>query len=77
MTPRPEDPAPWFEVGELIQHLNIFSVNDVTLNEFVHRIARPFATGMLNFLVEVPASACQSVMDDLTDYGVLSVILGD
>ena len=77
MTPRPEDPAPWFEVGELIQHLNIFSVNDVTLNEFVHRIARSFATGMLNFLVEVPASACQSVMDDLTDYGVLSVILGD
>lgn len=77
LIPHPNAPAPWYEIGDLIQFMNIFSVNDVTLQEFVHQIARPAVTGMLAFLVEVPASACQSVMDDLTDFGVLSVILGD
>ncbi len=77
LTPRENVDAPAFNIGEILTYVNIFSVNDVTLNEFVHAIARPAVTGALAFLVEVPASAMQSVMDDLTDFGVLGVVLGD
>lgn len=77
LTPREIIAAPSFNIGEILTYVNIFSVNDVTLNEFVHAIARPAVTGALAFLVEVPASAMQSVMDDLTDFGVLGVVLGD
>ncbi|MBQ6383673.1 MAG: hypothetical protein IJJ42_08785 [Clostridia bacterium] len=77
LTPQDNIDAPAFNIGEILTYVNIFSVNDVTLNEFVHAIARPAVTGALAFLVEVPASAMQSVMDDLTDFGVLGVVLGD
>ena len=77
LTPQDNVDAPAFNIGEILTYVNIFSVNDVTLNEFVHAIARPAVTGALAFLVEVPASAMQSVMDDLTDFGVLGVVLGD
>ena len=73
----PVDEAPWFDKNWMIQFLNIFSVNDVTLQVFVHQIARPAFFGLLDFLVEIPASACQSVMDDLTDSGVLRLLLGE
>lgn len=77
LIPRHNVPVPQFSIAEIITNVNIFSVNDVTLNEFVHAIARPAITGALAFLIEVPASAVQSVMDDLTDFGVLGVVLGD
>ena len=46
------------------------------MSDFVHKIGRPLFFGILNFLNEVPARACQSVMDDLEDYGVLDMVLG-
>ena len=32
--------------------------------------------GMLKFLIGIPTSACQAIMDDLTELGVFQVILG-
>ena len=61
----------------MIYELNIFSVNDVTLKEFVGQVLRPAFEGLLPFLVEMPASSCQVIMDDLTEAGVLSVLLGE
>ena len=71
------DEAPKYSAAKLARNFNIFSVNDVTLPEFIHSVAGPCFRGVLAFLVEVPASSCQSIMDDLSDFGVLSVVLGE
>ena len=64
-----------FKASSLSKNFNIFSVNDQTLYEFVHRTARPLFTGLLNFLYEIPASSCQSIMDELENYGILELLL--
>ncbi len=66
--------VPDYHAEELIQYTNIFSVNDRTLAEFVNTVDRPLFMGLLDFLNELPASGCQSVMDDLEDYGILDMI---
>lgn len=68
--------VPFFTQEELTSYISVFSVNDQTMSDFVHKIGRPLFFGILNFLNEVPARACQSVMDDLEDYGVLDMVLG-
>lgn len=64
-----------FKAGALSKNFNIFSVNDQTLYDFVHRTAKPLFTGLLNFLYEIPASSCQSIMDELEHTGILDLIL--
>lgn len=71
------DHIPWLREEDIIYELNIFSINDVTLKEFVGQVLRPAFEGLLPFLVEMPASSCQVIMDDLTEAGVLSVLLGE
>ena len=55
--------------------INILSINDMTLKELLSEIARPAFEGVLRFLVEMPASSCQSIMDDLESYGILQTAL--
>ena len=69
--------VPAFSVEELTSHLNIFSVNDKTVSDFSRQIRRPLISGILNFLDVIPASACQSIMDDLEEYGLLNLLLGE
>ena len=69
--------VPDYKASELTRNINIFSVNDKTVSEFSQKIRRPLITGILNFLEEVPAGACQSVMDDLEEYGFLNLLLGE
>ena len=69
--------VPDYKASELTRTINIFSVNDKTVSEFSQKIRRPLITGILNFLEEVPAGACQSVMDDLEEYGFLNLLLGE
>ena len=69
--------APWIDWDWMMAHsVNILSINDVTLRELITHVARPVFQGLLRFLVEVPASACQSLMDDLEDMGLLGLLLG-
>ena len=69
--------TPYYTAEDFSSFLSVFNVNDLTMNEFVHRIRRPLFFGILSFLDELPARACQSVMDDLEDYGVLDMVLID
>lgn len=69
--------VPDYKRDDFVSYLSIFNVSDQSKDDFVHRIRRPLFLGILNFLDEVPARACQSVMDDLEDYGVLDMILID
>ena len=54
----------------------VFQVDDQSIADFVQRIVRPMFFGLLDFVYELPARGCQSVMDDLEDYGVLDMLLG-
>lgn len=58
-------------------HISIYNISDKTMDEFIHRIWRPLFLGIMDFLNEVPAKTCQSIMDDLEDYGVLDMISGE
>ncbi len=60
---------------ELQAGTDILRTNDVTLAEFVSRILRPTTLGLIHFLSGIPASACQSLMNDLSDTGVLDILL--
>jgi len=33
--------------------------------------------GLLRFLVGIPASACQTLMDELENLGILNLVLGE
>ncbi len=60
---------------EMAACMDILRVNDVTLAAWVQEVLPYAVEGLLGFLVGVPASTYQSVMDDLTDSGVLGLFL--
>ena len=69
--------VPSYIIDDFSSLLAIYNVSDKTMDDFVHRIRRPLFLGLLNFLNELPARSCQSVMDDLEDYGILDMVLVD
>lgn len=64
-----------FDPGEWMFYRNVLSLNDSSMGQFVENVARPLIRGALRFLVDVPVSFCQSLMDDLTDSGILGLVL--
>ncbi len=69
--------VPSYSLENFTSFQAIYNVNDKTMDEFIHRIRRPLFFGILNFLNELPASSCRSVMDDLEEYGILDMVLVD
>ena len=57
--------------------LDLLIANDVTIRDFLPDIVRPMVEGLIRFLVGVPTSACQVIMDDLTNVGALDLLLGE
>ncbi len=57
--------------------LGLLTSNDVEIQEFLPGILEPLAKGMLRFLPNIPTSACQTLMDDLTEIGVFSILMGE
>lgn len=66
-------PVPAY-TGDELDGLNIFSVNDESLSEFVRNVMEPFMTGFLPILVELPASSYNSIFELLNQYGVLDLL---
>ena len=60
---------------EIAACVDILRVNDVTLADFKSKIMGDAFSGLIRFLSGIPASACQSMLDDLTDLGVLDLLL--
>ena len=75
LTPASYEGTLKFKASKLSKNFNIFAVNESSLYDFMHRSARPLFDGLLNFLYELPASSCQSIMDALEDSGILGLIL--
>ena len=75
LTPSPEKPAVDYREDRTAQATGLFFMNDVSLQELVRKIIRPCVTGILDFIDVAPVSACQSIMDSLTDSGLLDLVL--
>ncbi len=64
-----------YEWTELNTEYNILNLSYAAQGEMIDAIKRPLILGMIDFLYELPTSACQSIMDDLEDSGVLRTVL--
>ena len=54
--------------------INIFSVNDESLKEFVSEVASPFVTGMIPLLLHMPLSSYQTLFGLMEQYGILDLL---
>ena len=66
-----------YDPAEFAASTDILRVNDSSLSVFVGKVLPSFAQGILRFLFGIPTSSCQVILDDLTEYGVLNMLLGD
>ncbi len=64
-----------YTAEDLKAKYNLLNLNDESMSALVSGVDRPLVIGLINFLYELPASACQSVMDDLEDYGIIRTLL--
>jgi len=55
--------------------LDLFIANDARIRDFLPDLVEPLLKGMFRFLSGIPTSACQTIMDDLTEIGVFEVLL--
>jgi len=56
--------------------LDLFVSNDTQIQSFLPDLVEPLLQGMIRFLVGIPTSACQAILDDLTEMGVFGVLMG-
>ena len=75
VTPKEYTETLSYVTEEMVTAYNIFQLNETTLRSLVSAISRPMLRGIIDFLYELPASSCASIMDDLEDYGVIQVLL--
>ncbi len=54
---------------------NVFSFNEQTLAEFRNKVLPLLVRSIFRFVEAAPTSACQSLLDDLTDSGILDMVM--
>ena len=54
---------------------NVFSINEQKIPELNSRVLSPLIRNLLSFVAAAPTAACQSFLDDLTDIGVLDILV--
>ena len=60
---------------DFVGTFNVFSFNEERLSAFTDLVIPPLVKSVFAFIEEAPTSACQSFLDDLTDMGILSMLL--
>ncbi len=70
----PKD-IPDYQAQSLDGVYNIFAFNEISLSDFSHNVLPPLVRSLFSFVAEAPTAACQSFLDDLTDSGVLDMLL--
>lgn len=75
LMPYTPDVVPHFTSEEMSTGMNLLSMNDVTLAQLLNRITDPLLHGALPLLVHMPASSVQSILDLLTEHGVIDLLL--
>ena len=66
-----------FSLRDLEGALDVLVANDSTIRAFLPDIVMPMIEGILHFLVGVPTSACQTIMDDLEKLGIVNLLMGE
>ena len=54
---------------------NVFSFNEQKIAAFRSKVLPPLVRSIFSFVAAAPTSACQSFLDDLTDTGMLDMLL--
>ena len=67
--------VPDYTNKQLYGTFNLFSFNEYYVALFKELVTKPMLKSLLDFVAEAPASACQSLLDDLTDLGFLNFLL--
>ena len=70
----PDTTPAWTAWDVIDQGVNIFSVYEDTLTEFVHNIAKPFVQQILPVLAELPYSTYQSLFALMEQFHVLDLL---
>lgn len=64
-----------YKSEEIAAKYNLFGLDEQSLSALVREVDRSLFDGLINFLYELPAAACQSIMDDLEEYGLVQTLL--
>ena len=64
-----------YKPKELYGNYNFFSFSEYYMANFKAAVTKPLLKGLLDFVAEAPTAACQSLLDDLTDSGIISMML--
>ena len=64
----------YFRAG-LEDAYNVFSFNEQKLSAFTAKVLPSLIRSVFSFVASAPTSACQSFLDDLTDSGILDMLL--
>ena len=70
----PKD-VPDYMREDLENVFNVFSINETIIPDFNSQVLSPLIRNILSFVTVAPTSACQSFLDDLTDIGLLDMLL--
>lgn len=53
----------------------LFTINEEKLAAFKKEVVPPLARNLLSFVAEAPVAACQTLLDDLIDMGILDMLM--
>lgn len=69
------DTVPDYTSAELTRGMNLLSMNDEGLTRLVSSVTRPLLKGMIPLLAHAPASSVQSILDLMTDSGIINMLV--
>lgn len=75
LVPYTAEAAPSFDDDFHEGAFSLFSFNEEKLAAFKKQVFPSLLKGLVRFVAEAPASACQSFLDDLADVGLLDMLL--
>ena len=77
LVPGPVESVPDFNYtpGEMYGNYNFFSFSEYYVAKFKNAVTRPLLKYLLDFVAEAPTSACQALLDDLTDSGIMNMMM--
>ena len=71
----PVDTVPDYYEKDLRGTYNFFSFSEYAVSIFKSVVTEPLIKGMLDFVAEAPTASVQSLLDDLTDSGILNMMM--
>lgn len=74
LVPYTPESVPAYTTEELLTGVNLLSINDESLTRLVSGVASPMLRGIFPLMVHMPASSVQSILDLLTESGIIDFV---